>query len=146
MAFPRAVLEEVGGFDTRLGYRGRRLLPMDDNLLQMRLAEAGYGRYYDPRLTVRHSVLPDRISKRYFLRRFYWEGVAAGLLAVDEHRFSRAESVQEGLRQGARILREPRQLVELARNGDDDPVRFRERCLTAYRLGRAFQLVGVART
>src|SRR4029450_4439220 len=74
LACRRTALEEIGGFDERIGRTGRNLMALDETLLQHRLFHRSYDLRYDPGILVWHHVGGDRVSQPWFLRRFYWEG------------------------------------------------------------------------
>lgn len=69
----RALIEEVGGFDVSLGRIGSGLLSGEEGALVERLRALG-DVVYDPRLGVRHVVLPERRTRRWLLRRNYAQG------------------------------------------------------------------------
>jgi GT2 family glycosyltransferase len=47
----------------------------EDTLIGLRAREAGYAIYYQPGAKVLHHINATKLSRRYFLRRHYWEGV-----------------------------------------------------------------------
>jgi glycosyltransferase involved in cell wall biosynthesis len=75
LAIRRAVFEEAGGFDGRLGKLRGTLLSGEDHQLCERVQAAGHRAIYDPAVVVRHHVPADRLRLRYFLRWFFWSGV-----------------------------------------------------------------------
>lgn len=66
----------AGGFSPRLARRGEMLLSREETVMQQRLIEMGYECWYDPAVSVQHRVDPNRLTKRFFFRRAYWEGVS----------------------------------------------------------------------
>jgi glycosyltransferase involved in cell wall biosynthesis len=78
MAFRRSAYETAGGFDTRVGPRGRKKYSHEDIEFVRRIVEAGLVVVYDPIPTVRHWVGPERMRKRFFRRHsfYYGEGSA----------------------------------------------------------------------
>lgn len=77
LALRRAVMEEVGGFDVRLGFDvGRRnpLLGGEDSHLGLKVQNAGHAVYYHPGAEVRHFVRSSKLTPSYFVRRCYWHG------------------------------------------------------------------------
>ena len=133
MAFARDDLEALGGFDERLGRAGESLLSMEDVALQRRLARAGRLPYYDPAITVRHHVVPERLSQAWVERRVHWNGVsAARALRLDGARLPRrlrlAARTLVGLLASPELVR-----AALARSGQ--PERFARRCVVLGRLG-----------
>jgi len=73
MAFRRAVVEQVGAFDALRGRIGRQLFGTEDVDLVARAMRAGLTIVYDPRLVMRHLLLPERMRRRYILR-WHFEG------------------------------------------------------------------------
>lgn len=76
-AIPRALFEQIGGFDPSLGFDvGRRnpLLGGEDSLLGLEVANAGRTVLYHPDAAIGHLVRGAKLTPRYFLRRYYWHG------------------------------------------------------------------------
>lgn len=82
MAFERAAVVGCGGFDAELGRIGSKLLGGEEMLLQRRLAWQGGSIYYEPAAGVRHHVHPERLDRRWFYRRFYWDGVSCAIREI----------------------------------------------------------------
>ena len=74
MSVRRTTLDEVGGFDTRLGRRGRSLVSSEEGDLFSRVWAAGGTLAYEPAALVLHGVTPDRLSRRWVLRRGWAQG------------------------------------------------------------------------
>lgn len=77
LAIRREVMEQVGGFDARLGYdAGRRntLLAGEDVQLAEKVRKAGYSIRYEPAALVSHLIGAYKLRLGFLLRRFYWEG------------------------------------------------------------------------
>ncbi len=94
LAIRRAILEEFGGFDKRLGLKNDAEIPYitgEDTLLGQQVRQAGYTVYYQPAAIVCHPVTPQRSTRRFFLRRNFREGVT--FLAVENvrHQLSKKE-------------------------------------------------------
>ncbi|MBI9075611.1 MAG: glycosyltransferase family 2 protein [Desulfatibacillum sp.] len=69
MAFPKKVLEGVGGFHTGLGRSGKGLADSEDLEIMLRIARAGPPIVYDPGLSVTHYITEDRLSRDYLLEK-----------------------------------------------------------------------------
>ncbi len=76
MAFERAYLAEIGGFDTRLGRKGSNLNSNEETAVLRRLIADGGCLLYEPEAIVRHWVPRERARLTWFLRRFYAQGVS----------------------------------------------------------------------
>jgi glycosyltransferase involved in cell wall biosynthesis len=77
-AILRSAIEEVGEFDERVGFnlgREHSMIAGEDSLVALRVKEAGYKIYYQPDAKVFHYISAKKLTKRYFLRRHFWEGV-----------------------------------------------------------------------
>lgn len=77
LALPRALMEELGGFDSELGFdvsRRNPLLGGEDSHLALKVMNAGRSVYYHPRAEVRHLVRAVKLTRRYLIQRVYWHG------------------------------------------------------------------------
>lgn len=74
-SYKRATLEDLGGFDTRLGRKKNFLLSGEEMQLHHRIHASGGKFYYHPEARVCHHVAKFRISPSYFYKRYYWGGV-----------------------------------------------------------------------
>jgi glycosyltransferase involved in cell wall biosynthesis len=80
VAYRRQVLEETTGFSVHLGRRGNTLLSNEDLLMQNALYLHGHGIFYDPAISVQHHVSAERLTKKWFYKRFYWQGGSDAIL------------------------------------------------------------------
>ena len=80
LAVRRAVCLTVGGIATELAPRRGTLLRAEDHEFCNRVRAAGYRCEYRPELRVRHWVPAERMRLRYFVRWFFWSGVAYAIL------------------------------------------------------------------
>jgi hypothetical protein len=78
MAFRRAALLRIGGFDVRTGRVGSLPLGCEETEVCIRLAqaEAGARILFEPRAVVHHRVTAERVTWRYVVRRSFFEGVS----------------------------------------------------------------------
>ena len=76
IAFDRQALSERGGFSTELGRQGNNLLSNEETNILRQLADDGYHCWYAPGAHVRHHIHPDRVTRRWLLRRCFWQGVS----------------------------------------------------------------------
>lgn len=74
MSLRRSVFAAVGGFDERLGRRGRSLVSSEEGDLFGRVWAAGGSVVYEPASLVLHGVTRDRLSRRWVLRRGWAQG------------------------------------------------------------------------
>ena len=93
IAFRRAALAAIGGFDTSLGRIGgaASLLSGEENAALGRIRAAGGQIAYEPGAIVDHIMDPARLTRRWFRRRFAWEAVSE-FLQNPEARFAESEA------------------------------------------------------
>jgi len=84
VAYSREVLEECGGFNVNLGRKEKNLLSNDENLIRQYMDSHGLGIYYDPEILVEHAVPKERLTRRFMLRRRFWQGVSDVVLWYEE--------------------------------------------------------------
>jgi glycosyltransferase involved in cell wall biosynthesis len=76
MSFKKNILVDCGGFTTSLGRIGNNLLSNDEWELFKCIDKKELKKYYDPEISVQHTVLPSRISRKWLKSRLYWQGVS----------------------------------------------------------------------
>ena len=81
-AYPRSLLAEAGGFSTALGRKDKNLLSNEEMLLHREIKSRGYICYYHPEMLIHHHVPAERLTKRWILRRAYWQGVSDAVLYI----------------------------------------------------------------
>ena len=70
----RSFLEEVGGFDLKLGRLGTRLLSNEELYMTELALNKGWKVAYLPKALVAHHVTLERLQASWFLRRSWWQG------------------------------------------------------------------------
>lgn len=80
MAFRREAFERAGLWDNRLGRKAGTLLGQEVREWGLRARAAGLTGFYVPDLVIHHVIPPDRLTKRYFRRWFYWHGISRAML------------------------------------------------------------------
>jgi len=144
MAIRADVLAEVGGFDPRLDRVGNNMLSGGDVFLQKQILERGHACVYHPGMAVRHLAPKSRLTKRWFARRYYWQGISDAVMELIAADPSPGRRLRLALGRAARLLARPRALLNLLRPSDD-PARFQERCFTLIEVGHVAGLLGAAR-
>jgi glycosyltransferase involved in cell wall biosynthesis len=76
MIFQRRWLEELGGFNTKVGRIGNNLGYGDESEIMTRMAEKGARFWYDPDLFILHYASPENMTVRWFLRSKWKRGKA----------------------------------------------------------------------
>jgi glycosyltransferase involved in cell wall biosynthesis len=84
LAFARTALVAIGGWRTDLGKVNNTLISGEDHEIFMRLRRFDlYSGRYDPRITVRHVVPANRLTREYFRRWYFWHGKTQALMLDD---------------------------------------------------------------
>jgi glucosyl-dolichyl phosphate glucuronosyltransferase len=78
-AYRKSALLKVGGFPEHLGRVGESLLSGEGGV-NLLIARAGHRLFYDPRILVRHHIPASRLTRTWFRRRVFWQGVSLNLL------------------------------------------------------------------
>jgi glycosyltransferase involved in cell wall biosynthesis len=92
MSFKRAVFQKYGLFDTSLGRKGSCLLSGEDTEFILRLNKNDV--YYDPNAKVFTKIKSNRLTKRFFLKRIFWQAVSDARI-FRKHEFSGFYDVNE---------------------------------------------------
>ena len=74
--FRKTYLEDLGGFNERLGRKANLLLSNEEVHLRRRIASVGGTVYYHPGVCIRHFVPAERVEPKWFYRRYFWEGIS----------------------------------------------------------------------
>jgi glucosyl-dolichyl phosphate glucuronosyltransferase len=80
LAFRRECFSRAGLWDNRVGRKAGTLLGQEVREWGLRARAAGLRGFYAPKMTLRHIITKDRLTKRYFRRWFYWNGISRALL------------------------------------------------------------------
>jgi hypothetical protein len=134
VVYKKEALLRVGGFSIELGRKGNLLLSNEEILLQRQLERLGYRTYYDPRISVRHHVAAERLTKNWFRRRAYWQGVSDAVLEKQLELWTFSKMTITGLRKIGSLAKVPREMLVLADRGND-PVTFIRACDVFWKLG-----------
>lgn len=78
-AYRIAPVVEHGGFPEHLGRIGNNLLS-GENAVNALLQRDGYRFFFDPEIRVQHQIPKSRLSREWFRRRFFWQGVTTFLV------------------------------------------------------------------
>ena len=108
--FHRETLIGLGGMRTDLGHKRKALIGGEDNDIFNRLLANGYRVYYEPQARVFHPVPKERQTRRFLLRRLFWDGASQPLINANNREGQResehawAELYQGGKRSTRFIL------------------------------------------
>jgi glucosyl-dolichyl phosphate glucuronosyltransferase len=102
--FHRETLLSLGGMRTDLGHKRGALIGGEDNDIFNRFLANGHRVYYEPQARVFHPVPKERQTRRFLLRRLFWDGASQPLVAAkagmgyQDSRRAWAEFFQSGKR------------------------------------------------
>ena len=134
MALPRALVEAEGGFSPRLDRTGRSLMSNGDVMMQLRTMRRGYACFYDPAIAVKHHIHASRLTKKWFVRRLYMEGVSGAIMLVDIDSLSATKRCRQAVREFRQFLGNGG-IRQLFAGGPADAARFEGRCRALKQLG-----------
>lgn len=92
-AVRRSSFDQLGGFRRGLDRIGSSLVSNGDTDFFGRLRAAGQRMRYEPQALVAHCVPADRLTKRFFLKRIFAQGISDELVLADD-----GERVSWGIR------------------------------------------------
>lgn len=144
IAFPVEILKCVGGFNCGLDRKGKKLLSSGDVFLQKQIINAGYSCYYHPEISISHLIPISRLNKRWFLRRYYWQGQSDAVMQLLEDAPSKKECFCIALSKFITLLKSPKKLKILI-SPTDEPKEFTEKCFTLITVGHIMALLNSRR-
>jgi glucosyl-dolichyl phosphate glucuronosyltransferase len=144
MAIPKAILIEVGGFHPWLDRVGTNLLSSGDVFLQKEIMRRGFRCRYVPKIAVEHLVPASRLNQRWFLRRFFWQGVSDAVMYLIEKTPSSRERLRLVVYRSLNLTRSWRRLSALPFRTEQPEV-FKGKCFVLIDIGFILGLLGVAR-
>lgn len=143
IAIPAAILSEIGGFHPWLDRVGKRMLFSGDVFLQKQIIRRGYSCFYHPKIAVNHLVPKSRLQKRWFIRRYYSQGLSDAVMQLIEQTPSRTKRIRLAFSKALNLLRSPGKLMNLILPSND-PRQFTEKCFTLIKVGHISGLLGAA--
>ena len=75
----RSAFDRVGLYSTKLGRSGKGLLSSEDLEFYLRLLRAGIQGIYVPELIIYHHIPESRLTRKYYRRWCFWNGVSHGI-------------------------------------------------------------------
>ena len=113
MAFPRFLIEKVGGFQVDLGRKGKKLLSNEELLLRTQIQSHGYKIYYDPKIAVKHHVPASRLTQAWFIKRNFWQGVSEATFLIYQNSPSFWSRCRLAFTESRDLFKSPRLLINL---------------------------------
>ncbi|SRR5579885_493154 len=141
MAFPADILKSTGGFSPKLDRVGNNLLSSGEVFLEKKIIEMGYSCFYHPEIAVSHHIPRSRLEKRWFIRRYYWQGVSDAAMQLLEESPSGGRRVSLVISKLLDLLMSPGKVMNLILP-TNDPKQFTEKCFTLIEVGHIAGLLG----
>lgn len=82
------LLKKYGGFPEALGRKGDLLLSGENYVNEQMFAD-GLRAFFDPSIRVNHFIPKERLTKVWFMRRSFWQGVTSSVCAEYDHQAGR---------------------------------------------------------
>jgi GT2 family glycosyltransferase len=92
VAFRRKLFLDLGGFREDLGRKGGKLLSSEESELIARLRRS-HKVYYTPHGCVHHKISKERATRKWFLKRMFWQGVSDAVRREDTSVFAVAKHI-----------------------------------------------------
>lgn len=89
---------QMGGLDTKFGYRAGSLVPNEERELFRRMSAAGLQVKYWPSARVEHRINAARLTKDWFRRRVHGQGVADEVMELEAARPTIWTAAREAVR------------------------------------------------
>lgn len=117
-AIRRTFLQQIGGFDPQLGRVGKNLLSNEELHMTQLALQSQWQVLYVPAALAAHNVAPERLQRRWFLKRSWWQGISECYRESLNHRLTtkslqgRALCLLRGLKKAALAGNDPAQRFE----------------------------------
>jgi len=114
----KTVMERLGGFSTALGRKKRGYLSNEEKDFYSRLERLGPGKVlYAPEAVVMHKAFRLRLTRRYLLGRFYWQGISEAICEQEANSPRRTALLISGLKRAGEIFRNGIRLIPRVLSG-----------------------------
>lgn len=80
MAFRRSAIFAMKGFSTNLGRTPATLLSNEETEFFYRFGKANFKTLYVPNALIRHRIPQFRLTRKWVLTRFYWQGISNAVM------------------------------------------------------------------
>lgn len=144
IAFPADVLRSIGGFVSGLDRVGKNLLSGGDVFLEKQIQKAGYTCFYHPEIAVSHLVPKSRLRKKWFIRRYYWQGVSDAAMQILQERPSACRRLRLAASKAKTLLWSSEKLKRLMLP-TNNPEQFTQKCFDLITLGHIYGLLRVGK-
>lgn len=143
-AFPAEVLRHIGGFVSGLDRVGMNLLSGGDIFLEKQIQKSGYTCFYHPEIAVSHLVPKSRLRKRWFIRRYFWQGVSDAVMQILQERPFTRQRLRLAASKAKNLLQSPKKLKRLILPTSDSE-QFTQKCFDLITLGHIYGLLRVGK-
>jgi len=140
IAFPKNILKEMKGFKINLGRKGNKLLSMEETFLREQIEERGYKSFYHPKILIKHHVLIHRLTKKWFLKRYYWHGASSAVIKMNKNPLSLCNRLKESAKMIFPILISLN-LWKILFDLSNNPIKFHQKCRIISRVGYSFSMI-----
>ncbi|MDI6826350.1 MAG: glycosyltransferase [Candidatus Aenigmarchaeota archaeon] len=89
LSFRKSIFDDVGLFDETLGRTPNKLISEDETDLQRRILKRGFKLVYEPKAVVTHLIDEERLTKKWFLERSFWQGYSEILRIRNQENFEK---------------------------------------------------------
>ena len=142
IAFPKFLLNEMGGFQVELGRKGNNLLSNEETVMREDIERAGYKCLYDPEIYVQHHVPAERVNKKWFMRRRLWGGISQAVLERQQQNLERLACLRRAGRELLQLILAPGQVVRFILP-TNNPIYFTRKCAVMSKFGYIVGLLGL---
>lgn len=142
IAFPRTLIEKLEGFTPHLDRSGTRLLSSGDVFIEKQVQRAGYPCFYHPEVLVSHHIPASRLTRSWFMRRYYFQGISDAAMQLLSEFPSKNRRLRLAAEKAAVLLRQPGSLLKLIAS-TKNPERFTQKCFNLITLGQVVGLLSL---
>jgi len=135
MAFRKSVLVKLKGFSQNLGRKGKILLSNEEIYLQKKISETGGLRVFNPEIKVTHRIPDARLTKEWFIKRYYWQGISDAMMQIIEENPSWTRRIFNTTLKIGSVLISPKDIRGLLISKDNEK-KFKETCIAYNKLGQ----------
>jgi len=89
LSFRKNIFDDVGMFDESLGRTCDKLISEDETELQRRILKKGLKLIYEPKAIVTHIIDKERLTKKWFIERSFWQGYSEILRIRNQENFEK---------------------------------------------------------
>ena len=119
LSVKRTVMQRLGGFSTALGRKKAGYLSNEEKDFYFRLHKHRLGKVlYAPAAVVMHKAFRSKITRRYLMGRFYWQGISDAICEQEAHSPGRAALLATALRRAGGTIRKGARLIPKMLSGE----------------------------